>query len=291
MRRAFALAFLLIAPAARGERLTIEGAPELVAPGVVSTEKSEVKVTFSPDGRRMLWGTIGWEGGAGGWDIWESVRESDAWGKPRPVPFNSAANDFDPSFAPDGRGLYLFSNREGGLGGDDIYFVPFDPKTARYGAATNLGPAVNTAGDEWGPVVSPDGQALLFCTNGRGGAGKHDLFASARRNGSWTEAASIGAANTPAEDFDAAFVDGGRAIVFASGDLENGPVTLYVSFRGRDGYSAPTPLPEAVNSKTFITFGCAANPREPGVLYFTSNFEGNSRGRSDIYRVRYRVER
>jgi hypothetical protein len=38
-----------------------------------------------------------------------------------------------------------------------------------------------------------------------------------------------------------------------------------------------------------MNFGAATSPSQPGVLYFTSNFEGNAKGRSDIYRIRYRL--
>jgi hypothetical protein len=112
----FACALLFVSPA------------QLWAPDVVSTAQSEVRVTFSPDGQRMLWGAIGWSGTpgttGGGWDIYESERSDGGWSKPRIVAFNSTANDFDPSFAPDGSGVYFFSNREGGFGKDDIYFAP-----------------------------------------------------------------------------------------------------------------------------------------------------------------------
>ena len=67
--------------------------------------------------------------GAGGWDIYESQRSGDGWSAPRAVSFDSSANDFDPSFAPDGSGVYFFSNRDGGFGKDDIYFAPFDART------------------------------------------------------------------------------------------------------------------------------------------------------------------
>src|SRR5262249_43771348 len=88
---------------------------KLWLPDLVSTPNSEVRITFSPDGKRMLWGAIGWANGAGGWDVYESVREGEGWSAPKSASFNSAANDFDPSFAPDGSGVYFFSNRPGGL--------------------------------------------------------------------------------------------------------------------------------------------------------------------------------
>lgn len=262
---------------------------QLWLPEQISTEKSEVRITFSPDGTRMLWGAIGWSNGAGGWDIYESERSASGWSKPRAVSFDSSANDFDPAFAPDGSGVYFFSNRDGGFGKDDIYFAPFDARSGRYGAATNLGVAVNSTGDEWAPVVSADGERLMFASDGHGGRGKHDLFVARRSDGAWGRIESLEALNTPDEDFDATFLHDGVSVVYTSGKFEGDEVALYVA-EFRDGRFLPRErLPPAVNSKKAgaWTLGPSISAHEPGVLYFTSEHE-NGRGRADIYRIEYR---
>jgi hypothetical protein len=254
-------------------------------PDLVSTPNSEVRITFSPDGSRMLWGTIGWTGGPGGWDIFESRRTGASWSAPRPVSFDSTANDFDPSFAPDGSGVYFFSNRDGGAGKDDLYFAPFDAKADRYGAAVNLGPEINTAGDEWAPVVSPDGQELLFATDGRGGQGKHDLFVARRAGDRWIEPRALDALNSPDEDFDAAYLADGGGIVFSRGDLD-GVVALYLSRRIGGVLQPGVRLGDAVNSREpgAWTFGPSVSAHDPGALYVTSQ-RAEHRGRADIYRI------
>jgi TolB protein len=274
----FACALLLTSPA------------QLWLPDQVSTPKSEVRITFSPDGKRMLWGAIGWSGGSGGWDIYESEHSASGWSTPRSVSFNSTANDFDPSFAPDGSGVYFFSNRDGGFGKDDIYFAPFDAGTGRYAAAKNLGGTINSAGDEWAPVVSADGQRLMFASDGHGGRGKHDLFCAQRRGSSWGEIENLVDLNTPEEDFDATFLHDGVSVVYTSGKFAGDEVALYFA-AFRDGRFAPRErLPVAVNSQKqgAWTLGPSISPHEPGVLYFTSEHE-NGRGRADIYRIEYRV--
>jgi hypothetical protein len=273
----FACALLLISPA------------QLWLPDQVSTPKSEVRITFSPDGNRMLWGAIGWSEGSG-WDIYESTRSAKSWSKPYRVSFNSSANDFDPSFAPDASGVYFFSNRDGGFGKDDIYFAPFDASTGRYGAAANLGKPINTAGDEWAPVVSPDGKRLMFASDGHGGRGKHDLFVASRVGNGWERVESLVALNTPEEDFDATYLHDGASIVYTSGTFESNRVALYVA-EFRDGRFLPRErLPVAVNSnkKDAWTLGPSIPAHEPGVLYFTSEHE-NGRGRADIYRIEYKL--
>jgi TolB protein len=279
----FACALLLVSPA------------QLWLPGQVSTARSEVRITFSPDGKRMLWGAIGWGDGpikgVGGWDIYESERSTSGWSTPRAVSFDSTANDFDPSFAPDGSGVYFFSNREGGFGKDDIYFAPFDPRTGHYGAATNLGAAINSAGEEWAPVVSPDGKRLMFASDGHGGRGKHDLFIAHRHGKSWGEVENLAELNTADEDFDATFLHDGFSVVLTSGNFEGDDVALYFA-AFRDGHFAPRErLPAAVNSQKqgAWTLGPSISADEPGVLYFTSEHE-SGRGRADTYRIQYRIQ-
>jgi TolB protein len=277
-------------PAAAQSHLDLIGSAQLWLPDVVSTAKSEVRITFSPDGKRMLWGAIGWSGGAGGWDIYESERSGTGWSTPRTASFNSIANDFDPSFAPDGSGVYFFSNRDGGFGKDDIYFVPFDSRTGRYGAAANLGKAINSTGDEWAPVVAADGKRLMFASDGHGGRGKHDLFIAHRTGDGWGRIENLEALNTPEEDFDATFLSDGVSVIFTSGKFADDEVGLYFA-EFRDGRFAPRErLPVTVNSQKqgAWTLGPSISPHEPGVLYFTSERE-QGRGRADIYRIEYRV--
>jgi Tol biopolymer transport system component len=241
----------------------------------------------------MLWGAIGWSSSpgstGGGWDIYESERVGSGWSKPRVVSFNSTANDFDPSFAPDGSGVYFFSNREDGFGKDDIYFAPFDARAGLYGVARNLGAAINSAGDEWAPVVSPDGKQLLFASDGHGGRGKHDLFVARRAGERWAHIESLDALNTPDEDFDATFLHDGVSVVYTSGKFETNDVALYVA-EFRDGRFHPRQrLPAAVNSQKpgAWTLGPSISPHDPGALYFTSEHT-EGRGRADIYRIDYR---
>src|SRR3989339_355916 len=151
------------------------GKPELVLPHLVSTEKSEIKLTFSPDGTRMLWGTIGWENGIGGWDIWESVKENNQWGKPKPVSFNSSSNDFDHCFSFDGKGVYFFSNREGGFGKHDIFTSKFE--NGNWLPAVSIGEPINSPLDDFDPAFLSDGKTIVFASE-RAGNDAVDLYVS-----------------------------------------------------------------------------------------------------------------
>lgn len=293
MRRLLPLVLFLVACGSGTiGRFTAVGSAELFAPGVVSTARTEVRLAISPDGTRRLWGALEWPDGPGGWEILESVKQpTGEWSSPRAVSFDSKSNDFDPSFAPDGSGVYFFSNREGGLGGDDIYFVPLDRAAGRYGAALNLGPNINSAGDEWAPVVSPDNSQLLFASDGRGGVGKHDLFFAKRENDKWGMGENASDLNTAAEDFDATFLHDGHSIILSSGSFE-GAIRLYFTAYRDHSYGERQLLGPEVNSAESgaWTFGPSIVANEPGVLYFTSHRAINS-GRADIYRIPYSVTR
>ena len=279
---------VLLASCSTATLLQTRSEPELFLQGLVSTAASEVKITFSPDGSRMLWGSTNREGGPGGWDIWESVRKDGAWGRPRPAPFDSPQNDFDPFFAPDGSGVLFFSNRPGGLGGDDLWMAPFDATTGLYGEAVNLGPEVNSKGDEWAPVLSADGRVLLFATDGRGGRGLHDLFASVRKDGRWQTAKPLpGEINSADDDFDAAFLHDGETIVFTRRGKGQEGSDLYVSFRRGDRYGPASRLSRAVNAEGAWNLGPSIHPLEKGWLYFSSHRESATAGRTDIYRIAY----
>jgi TolB protein len=262
----------------------------LVGPGVISTPASEIRIAVSPDGRRALWGAIDRTSpkGPGGWDIFESLREGPAspWGPAHAVPFDSPENDFDPAFAPDGRGVYFFSNRKGGLGGDDIYFVAFDPKTGAWGSPENLGPEINSPKDEWAPAVSADGAMLLFASDGRGGRGKHDLFVATRKDGRWGSCRNVTELNTPQEDLDATFLPDG-SVVLTSGDLDASVALFFVPYRNGQ-YGPRQSLGATINLSDASSFGPSVSASEPGVLYFNSR-RPEGPGRQDIYRVRYRV--
>jgi TolB protein len=274
---------------ATGRSLEITSPARLVAPHVVSSEFNEIRLATSPDGRTMIWGSTNRPGGPGRWDLWMSRRGRQGWSAPTPAPFDSDSNDFDPSFSPDGRFVYFFSNRLGGFGGDDLWRVPV--VGGRFGTSENLGPEVNSAGDEWAPTVSPDGRRLLFATNGRGGRGRHDLFVATPRSGGWAAAEPLpGDINTPGDEFDASYLHDRSSIVFSrSPDADDEPILLYFAACTPSGYDAGTVLSDSVNVVGGYTLGPSITRTRPGILYFSGHRLRPSAGRMDVYEVRYRV--
>lgn len=92
------------------------------------------------------------------------------------IPFDHNDPNFSnghPRVSPDGRRLYFASDRPGGLGGTDIWYC--DNLGNQWGAPQNMGPKVNTAGDEMHPYVSAN-NTLYFASTGHPGLGGLDIF-------------------------------------------------------------------------------------------------------------------
>jgi len=79
----------------------------------------------------------------------------------------------------DGKFLVFVSDQAGGYGGKDLWYSEYDRKSESWSAPKNLGPEINTAGDELFPTFGLDG-SLMFSTDGRPGMGGLDLFRAAR---------------------------------------------------------------------------------------------------------------
>lgn len=103
---------------------------------------------------------------SGSADIVFSRRAYEGWSPPQPLHgVNSDADDLGPELSADGTTLYFYSNRAGGQGGYDLWVARRDDELAEFSAPENLGPAVNSAYNEYGPAVSADGRTLYFASN------------------------------------------------------------------------------------------------------------------------------
>lgn len=254
--------------------------------GVVSTPHVEVRASVSPDGQRIVWGSTDRPGGAGGWDLWQATQRDGRWQDPRPLAINSTANEFDPALSADGRWLYFFSNRDGGFGGDDLYRAPV-LADGSFGEAESLGPGVNGKGDEWAPTPSLDGTRLLFASNSFGGAGRHGLFVARRDGEAFVEPTPVPGIDTVADEFDAAWLGNGRAIVFArSDDVENAPIRLWIAQCGGRAYAEARPLALSFNGEDGATLGPVVDLSKPTELLVSGAAKGPKAGKLDIYRMR-----
>jgi hypothetical protein len=169
-------------------------------------------------------------------DIWKVDRRADgSWAEPErlPPPVNSAEAEWFPRPGPEGW-LYFGSNRPGGLGKNDIWRA----RQAGKGAWTveNLGPNINTAGDEYEPLPSPDGRMLVLNAD-RG------MFVSHWTNGSWGPRTLLDQAiNVNGTEIGALFSPSGHSLMFArdTGEPLSGEFFIW-RLHGREAWPAACP--------------------------------------------------
>ncbi|MFA1771127.1 OmpA family protein [Rufibacter glacialis] len=140
-------------------------------------EVHDASPAFTNEGRTMVFarGNTGKKSGSENVDLYISQYKTGEWSEPRPASFNDpVAWDASPAFSPDGRTLYFSSNRRGGQGGRDIWKTTLDA-AGRFSRPENLGPTINTPGNESFPYVGPD-STLYIASDGHPGLGGLDLF-------------------------------------------------------------------------------------------------------------------
>ncbi len=121
------------------------------------------------------------------------------WGNLVPFAYNGVEFSTGyPCFANDGKVLFFASDRPGGHGGFDLYVSYRNGN--RWSVPENLGPAVNTPGNEISPFF--DGRNLYFASDYHPGLGGFDIFWSTDENGRWQAARHAGKGlNSPRDDF------------------------------------------------------------------------------------------
>jgi outer membrane protein OmpA-like peptidoglycan-associated protein len=133
-------------------------------------------------------------------DILESRFAEGAWHLPTPFVHNlSGGSEGHPSLSSDGRFLFFTSDRAGGYGGTDIWFC--ERKEESWAAPVNLGPEVNTEGNEMFPVLHGE-HTLYFSSDGHAGLGGLDMFFCLVQEGTPTNTpVNLGTPlNSPADD-------------------------------------------------------------------------------------------
>ena len=137
-------------------------------------------------------------------DVFESVLTGTVWSAPEKLNknINTEAHESSSSYTPDGNTIYFVSDKEGGLGGRDIYTSTKSLK-GKWGEAVNLGSIINTSEDEEGIFVHPDGKTIYFSSKGHQSMGGYDVFKSIYNDSlkSWSKPENIGyPINTTDED-------------------------------------------------------------------------------------------
>ncbi|MFZ9387083.1 MAG: OmpA family protein, partial [Chitinophagaceae bacterium] len=162
--------------------------------GNVNTPQNEGAQNISSDGDWLVFTGCYRPDGFGSCDLYISYKTPGGWLAPENLGrlINSDQWESQPCLSPDKRDLYFASKRMGGFGGSDIYVSHLLPNGA-WSRPENLGPEINTPGDEQCPFIHADNQTLYFTSNHWPGYGDEDLFYTRKQpGGKWSEPVNLG---------------------------------------------------------------------------------------------------
>jgi hypothetical protein len=160
----------------------------------VNSDAHDACTSISPDGRQIfIYKNDADNKASRGGNIFVSKVANGKWRTPESLgkPINSSYWEGGVCISPNGKTYFFSSEREGGQGKSDIWMVERKSKE-EWGKPVNLGPEINTAYDEAGMFLAPDGKTLFFCSNGPGSMGSYDVFKTVNENGKWSKPTNVG---------------------------------------------------------------------------------------------------
>ena len=277
--------------------------PAVLVPNVNVSNANDAGQSVGHNGKE-IWFHSPRAGGSGDADLWVASRHNthDEWSTPVNLgsPPNTGSAEERPSVSRDGRTLFFDSFRPGGIGGSqDIWMstrisgdVDEDDegydgmRFSDWSTPVNLGPVVNSAGNDIEVAISKDGLSLYIASTRPGGSGNFDIWVSQRGgvDDPWGAPQNLGPAINTAGREQAPFLseDGHRLYFYSDRAGGLGGTDVYVSRRQnkRDdfGWETPENVGAGVNSASNENLVVAFED----LLYFNSNRPGSA-GATDIY--------
>ena len=139
-------------------------------------------------------------------NIFSATAKGKSWTNIKPIELNS--KDYSiahPSLSADNTTMYFTSDMPGGFGGKDLYMSKKEGEV--WGAPVNLGPDINTSGDEMFPSMRKDG-VLFFSSNGLPGFGGLDIYSAKLVKNKWILNRNEGLdLNSSTDDFGITFLN------------------------------------------------------------------------------------
>jgi outer membrane protein OmpA-like peptidoglycan-associated protein len=184
------------------------GEPILLPGEKINTEFNEGTVCFDSKFKKMFFTRCPYEKNKNlGCEIWMSELRGKDWAEPIKLPLKNAdsVSIGQPCVSADGNILLFVAELPGGFGGKDLWYSTYSKKADIWSPPVNLGPEINTAGNEMFPTFNAY-EDLYFSTDGRPGLGALDIFKAIKSstNGKvlWEKAENIGyPRNSEANDF------------------------------------------------------------------------------------------
>lgn len=191
--------------------------PEPVLPDAVTANADVGVCAFSPDGKKMFFTKAMQKNESdASAEIYVVARAGGEWTEPQKISFfkDSTVSVAHPAIAPDGETIYFVSDAPNGEGGKDIWKGTLSGAECKF--IENLGPQINTPGDEMFPVIRADG-TLYFSSNGQPGLGGLDIFKATKISEQYWSVQHMGIPlNSNYDDFGMTFEGGKEKGFFTS---------------------------------------------------------------------------
>ncbi len=163
--------------------------PEIFAPGIISTDAFEFSISFSPDGKELVFTRRPEFSKPGNRLIY--MKEKDGiWTKPQLAPFAEDCTEFEPFISPDGKSVFFNSERSHPITGKKMVNdekIWYSEKTkSGWGKAKFLEGIINT-GWIMNPSVTRDGTIYICGEVG----GKNGILKSTPVNGKYQTVESL----------------------------------------------------------------------------------------------------
>jgi WD40-like Beta Propeller Repeat len=214
---------------------TLWSEPEAISN--LDTRGHDAAVSINSDGTEMF---IYKNETKGEGDLFLTKLVGNTWSKPiKQKHLNSKQWEGSACFLPNQNKIIISSERQGGYGGKDLYYVD-RIKENEWGNFKNLGPTINSKYDEDAPFVTADGNILFFSTNNESSMGGYDIERSDLVNGFWTKPYNLGPPiNTENDDvYFTVRADGKVAYYSSSSKTGKGGQDIYVIKPGIPGKPA-----------------------------------------------------
>ena len=254
---------------------------------VVNTGARDAEPTFTADGLTMYFNCFDREGETGS-DICVSHWEDNAWSDPRIVWEVSTKEylEVEPLLSPDGKQLYIMSNRPGGKGGHDIWVSELIE--GNWTTPKNLDGPMNSAYSDHCLYFAGDDWEIAYWTSTRpGGFGGNDIWTSEKVDGLWQAAVNLGpnVNSAASEHHSLPSPDGNSLYVTTTRDDGFGGEDIFVTTRdGNGSWSELTNLGAQVNSDQHDR--CPAFSPDFKTFFFDSERSGGY-GNKDLWSLPY----
>jgi Tol biopolymer transport system component len=219
-------------------------APELFAPGIISSPANDGSPTFAPDGN-----TLYFTRSAAGWGvILESHNKNGVWTEPEVAPFSGVWPDSSPGMAPDGSYLVFVSIRPKSA------VTPGEKSTARmanlyrvnrvgtgWSEPERLPDTVNIGPSIWKPSVAPNGTIYFVAIDAQGGK---RLYSAEFKNGAYQQAQPLSFSDGTTADVDPEIAPDGSFLLFCSSGRTKGDAKdhLYIALKQGADWGAVLPM-------------------------------------------------